>query len=26
LKKGEAWVVTYQPTGVHEPGRIVLTT
>jgi len=26
LKKGEAWVVTYQPKGVHEPGRIVLTT
>jgi len=26
LKKGEDWVVTYQPKGVHEPGRIVLTT
>jgi hypothetical protein len=26
LRKGESWVVTYQPKGVHEPGRVVLTT
>jgi hypothetical protein len=26
LKKGEGWVVTYQPRGEHEPGRVVLST
>lgn len=26
VKKGEGWVVTYQPKGVHDPGRVVLAT
>src|SRR5215212_8335667 len=26
LKKGEGWVVTYQPKGEHDPGRVVLST
>ena len=26
LRKGERWVVTYQPKGVHDPGHIVLST
>jgi hypothetical protein len=26
FEKGEGWVVTYQPKGVHTPGRVVLTT
>jgi hypothetical protein len=26
VEKGEGWVVTYQPKGVHTPGRVVLTT
>ena len=26
VEKGEGWVVTYQPKGVHTPGRVVLKT
>jgi hypothetical protein len=26
VEKGESWVVTYQPKGVHTPGRVVLKT
>jgi hypothetical protein len=26
LRKFDGWVVTYQPKGVHTPGRVVMTT
>jgi len=26
VERGGGWVVTYQPKGVHEPGRVVLRT